>query len=215
MNRIFLITKGNHGKKVQETIQKYGEKNVLDQIWKVREDLPSIVEKDDISLPDFDSCDLILSYALHPDINLLVIDALESSEKVLLMPYEKAPLRPGYYRYDAFLVGILKPCCVVPPFKNRILSAFQEEFGTPSFAIQTENTKITNVTVERHTRCGAADFIAENLVEVSVEEAHLKAGLLAQYYCQSSKGPSGSIHDAGMVHAEAVRRALHPEKGLM
>lgn len=209
MNRIYVIIRGTYGKKVQETIEKYGKKNILCKTWELKEDLPPILEEEDITLPDFSSCDLILSYALHPDINLLIIDTLKSSEKVLLMPYTKAPLPPGYHVYDKFLVGVLKPCCVIPPFKNSILSAFREEFGTPSFTIKTDSTKkITNITVKTHTRCGAADFVAENLVGVPVKEAYQKAGLLAQYHCQSSKGPSGSIHDAGTVHAEAVKKAL-------
>lgn len=208
MNRICLITRGNAGNKIKETIEKFGKKNILCQTWEIEEDLPVILEKEDISLPDFGDCDLVLSYALHPDVNLLVVETLKNSEKVVLMPYENAPLPPGYHVYGNLLVGVLKPCCVVPPVKNRILSVFQEEFGTPSFTIETDGILITNVEVGRHTRCGAADFVAENLVGVPVKEAYQKAGLLAQYHCQSSKGPLGSIHDAGKVHAEAVKKAL-------
>lgn len=208
MNRICLITRGNAGKKIKETIEKFGKKNILGQTWEIKEDLPVILEKEDISLPDFGDCDLVLSYALHPDVNLLIVETLKDSEKVVLMPYENAPLPPGYHVYGKFLVGVLKPCCVVPPFKNRILSVFQEEFGTPSFTIETDGILITNVEVGQHTRCGAADFVAENLVGVPFKEAYQKAGLLAQYHCQSSKGPLGSIHDAGKVHAEAVKKAL-------
>lgn len=210
MNRIFLITRGPSGKKVQETIEKYGKKNILSQIWEIEEDLPSIIEEDEISLPDFSTCDLVLSYALHPDITLFIIDALRDSvsEKVLLLPSTNAPLPPGFHVYGTLLAGVLKPCCVIPPYKNRILSIFREEFGTPSFTIQKDHEVISNVTVETHTRCGAADFVAEALRGTPVDEAYQKAGLLAQYYCQSSSGPSGSIHDAGKVHAEAVKKAL-------
>lgn len=213
MNSIFLITRGHSGKKIKETIKKFGKKNILSKTWEIKEDLPPILEKDEISLPDFSDCDLILSYALHPDINLFIVETLKDTEKVLLMPYEKAPLPPGYHVYGKFLVGVLTPCCVVPPFKNRILSAFREEFGTPSFYIETDGVTITNVTVKTHTRCGVADFVAETLVGAPVKEAYQKAGLLAQYHCQSSKGPLGSIHDAGKVHAEAVEKALKMKKG--
>ena len=211
MNRIFLITRGKYGKGVQKTVEKYGKKNILTKTWEVREDLPSIVEKEDITLPDFSECDLILSYALHPDVNLLIIDA-EKSAELLLMPYQGAPLPPGYHVYDTFLLGVLKPCCVFPPFDNKVLSVFREEFGTPSFTVQTDGKTITAITVNQHTRCGAADFVAENLVGTPVEKAYQKAGLLAQYYCTSSTGPSGSIHDAGKVHAEAVKKALFKRK---
>jgi len=210
MNRIFLITRGPSGKKVQEIIEKYGKKNILSQTWEIEEDLPPIIEKDEISLPDFNTVDLVLSYALHPDITLFIIDALKdsTSEKVLLLPSTNAPLPPGFHVYGTLLVGVLKPCCVIPPYKNRILSIFREEFGTPSFTIQKDHEIITNITVENRTRCGAADFVAEALRGTPVDEAYQKAGLLAQYYCQSSSGPSGSIHDAGKVHAEAVKKAL-------
>ena len=213
MNKIFLITRGKYGKGIQEIIEKYGKKNIVSKTWEIREDLPSIIEKEDITLPDFGGCDLILSYALHPDVNAFIIDAEKSSAKVLLMPYQGAPLPPGYHVYGTFLVGVLKPCCVVPPFDNKILSVFREEFGTPSFAVLTDRNVITTITVNQHTRCGAADFVAKNLVGIPVENAYQKAGLLAQYYCRSSTGPSGSIHDAGKVHAEAVKKALSKKIG--
>ncbi|KYK31800.1 MAG: hypothetical protein AYK19_16240 [Theionarchaea archaeon DG-70-1] len=94
MNRICLITRGNAGKKIKETIEKFGKKNILGQTWEIKEDLPVILEKEDISLPDFGNCDLVLSYALHPDVNLLIVETLKNSEKVVLMPYENAPLPP-------------------------------------------------------------------------------------------------------------------------
>lgn len=214
MNRIFLITRGTHGREAQQTIEKFGKKNILSQIWEIEVDLPPILEEEDISLPDFSCCDLVLSYALHPDVNSFVVEALklEPSEKVLLMPYKNAPLPPGYHVCGRLLVGVLNPCCVIPPFKNRILSVFIEEFGTPSFHIQTDGSHITKVDVTTHTRCGTADFVAENLVGVPVHKAYTMAGLLAQYFCQSSRGPYGSIHDAGKVHAEAVKKALEKAK---
>ncbi|KYK35000.1 MAG: hypothetical protein AYK18_03970 [Theionarchaea archaeon DG-70] len=208
MNRVCLLTRGEYGTGVQEIIEKYGKKNVISQTWEMKGDLPPILEEGEISLPDFENCDLILSYVMHPDVNLDIINVLKSSEKVLLMPHHEAPLPPGYHVYGNFLVGVLSPCCVIPPFENKILSVFREEFGTPSFHITTKDGRICEVEVVRHTRCGAADFVAENLVGVPAKEAYTKAGLLAQYHCQSSKGPLGSIHDAGKVHAEAVKKAL-------
>jgi hypothetical protein len=212
MNRIFLITRGTSGKKIQETLKRFGKKNILHKTWELEPDLPAVLDEEDVRLPDFSDCNLVLSYALHPDINLFIVDALKSAEALLLMPHTKAPFPPGYHVFGSLLVGVLKPCCVIPPFKNRILTLFCEEFGTPSFSIKTDRKKIVAATVESHTRCGAADFVAENLVGVPVGEAYQKAGLLAQYYCQSSTGPFGSIHDAGKVHAEAVRKALKSNK---
>jgi hypothetical protein len=208
MNRIFLIIREKYGTGIQETIEKYGKKNILSEIWEIDEALPPILDEEDILLPDFSRCDLVLSYALHPDINLAIIETLTQTEKVLLLPYEKAPLPPRYHVYGKFLVGVLKPCCIVPPFDNRIISVFREEFGTPSFTIEPDDTVVMNAEVNCHTRCGAADFVAENLVGVPVSEACQKAGLLAQYFCKSSAGPFGAIHEAGRIHAKAVRKAL-------
>jgi hypothetical protein len=210
MNRIFLITRSSKGNKVKETLERFGRKNCLQGVWEIPDNLPSIIDEGDISFPDLSGVDLILSYALHPDVNFFLIEALRSTstEKVILMPYSGAPLPPGYHVYGNVLVGILKPCCVIPPFKNNILSEFIEEFGTPAFLIQTKDDIITEAIVMRHTRCGAADFVAEHLVGAPVGEAYERAGLFAQYYCQSSGGPSSSIHEAGRIHAEGVEKAL-------
>ncbi|MBU7036996.1 MAG: hypothetical protein HXS52_03620 [Theionarchaea archaeon] len=212
MNRVCLITRGNLGKVVKETLVTHGKKNLLAQTWDISENLPPLMENDAVELPVFCDCDLVLSYALHPDINLAVIDLLKSKRSVLLMPYSKAPLPPGYHEINSLLVGVLKPCCVIPPSKNSVIQEFRQEFGAPSFSITVHDDVITQVTVVCHTRCGDADFVAKNLVGVPAEEACQKAGLLSQYYCQSSSGPRGSIHEAGKIHAEAVRKALNIEK---
>jgi hypothetical protein len=212
MNRVCLVTRGTLGCVVKKTLETYGQKNILTQTWDIKEELPPFMEKEDIELPDFGTCDLILSYALHPDLNLAIIDLVRPRKSVLLMPYTRAPLPPGYHEIDSLLVGVLKPCCVVPPSQNPVIKEFRDEFGAPSFSIEVDNNIITHVTVTCHTRCGAADFVAENLRGIPVNEAYQKAGLLSQYYCQSSAGPLGSIHEAGRIHAEAVRKALRTAK---
>ncbi|MGC1121487.1 MAG: DUF166 family protein [Candidatus Methanofastidiosia archaeon] len=208
MNRVCLVTRGNLGRVVKKTLETYGQKNILTKTWNMKEELPPIMEKEDIGLPDFHDCDLILSYALHPDINLAIIDLVKSKKNILLMPYTRAPLPPGYHEIDSLLIGVLKPCCAVPPSQNPVIKEFREEFGAPSFSIEVDHNIITRATVACHTRCGAADFVAENLTRIPASEAYQKAGLLSQYYCQSSAGPLGSIHEAGRIHAEAVRKAL-------
>jgi hypothetical protein len=212
MNRVCLVTRGISGSVVKKTLETYGQKNILTQTWDIQEELPPLMETEDIELLDLGNCDLILSYALHPDLNLAIIDLVRKRKSVLLMPYTKAPLPPGYHEIDSLLVGVLKPCCVVPPSQNSVIKEFREEFGAPSFSIEVDHDRITHVTVTCHTRCGAADFVAENLMGIPVTEAYQKAGLLSQYYCQSSAGPLGSIHEAGRIHAEAVRKALRPSK---
>lgn len=212
MNRVCLITRGNLGAAVKKTLETYGKENVLTRTWDIKEELPPFMEKDEIELPDFYDCDLILSYALHPDINLAIINQVEPGKMVLLMPYGKAPLPPGYHRFTSLLVGVLKPCCIVPPSENPVITEFREEFGAPSFSVEVENSIITRMTVTCHTRCGGADFVAENLIGTPTTEAYQEAGLLSQYFCQSSAGPLGSIHEAGKIHAEAVRKALSFKK---
>jgi hypothetical protein len=210
MNRIFLITRSSSGNKVKEALERFGRKNKLQGTWELPADLPPIMDEEDVSLPDMTDMDVILSYALHPDVNFFLIESLKSTEKVILMPHSGAPLPAGYHVYDDLLVGVLNPCCVVPPRKNKILDEFIEEFGTPAFSIEIEEGIIRKVTVIRHTRCGAADFIAEHLVGTPADKAYTQAGLFAQYFCQSSGGPSSSIHDAGKIHAEAVKKVLPP-----
>jgi len=210
MNRILLIIRSVSSAKVKEALERFGRTNRLHRVWEISGDLPPLMDEEDISLPEMNDIDVILSYTLHPDINYFLVEQLKSSstEKVLLMPHDHAPLPPGYHVYGNLLVGVLNPCCIIPPFKNSILSEFRKEFGTPAFHIEVKDRVITDITVITHTRCGAANFVAEHLVGIPVDESYTKAGLLTQYHCQSSGGPSGSIHTAGKIHAEAVKKAL-------
>ncbi|MGD2073024.1 MAG: DUF166 family protein, partial [Candidatus Thorarchaeota archaeon] len=86
MNRIFLITRSSGGNKVKEALERFGRKNKLQGIWELPADLPPLMEEEDVSIPDMSDMNVILSYALHPDINFFLIESLKSTEKVILMP---------------------------------------------------------------------------------------------------------------------------------
>lgn len=74
--------------------------------------------------------------------------------------------------------------------------------------------KITHITVTRGAPCGATWEAALSMVNMPAEEAIIRMGLEAQFFCTAD--PAGwdpiygksPVHFAGDVHAAALKKAI-------
>lgn len=87
-------------------------------------------------------------------------------------------------------------------------------FGIPEFTVRVVGEKITNIQVIRGAPCGATWDAAQRIINLPVEEAAVRIGLEAQYFCVadpsnwdpiSGRSP---VHLAGEFHKSALNRAL-------
>lgn len=166
---------------------------------KLDEDLPPIVEKCDLPESLFE-CDVVLSYAFHPDVNLEIAERAKGL--VIIVGRDRYLRRKGV---------IVEDVCCATLRKH----PFFERFGIPEFEVEIEDGRLKNVKVLRSAPCGATFFVAERLKGVEVNRAPILAGYYAQIYpCLSTRGRGGGIHKAGKVHElaimRAIRKALHP-----
>lgn len=83
----------------------------------------------------------------------------------------------------------------------------------PEFAVKVVGGIITHIKVLRGAPCGATWDAAERVIGLSFEEAAVRIGLEAQYFCVadpsawdpiSGKSP---VHLAGEFHKSALRKA--------
>ncbi|TDA27997.1 MAG: hypothetical protein DSO00_06180 [Archaeoglobi archaeon] len=183
------------------------------KVYEVERDLPALVEnpKDYLNLPEDFRPELIVSYLLHPDLNLeLIRQASERGVKLLVI---SGGAKSGSYkqlRDEGERVGVRilwdEICCATPKIENH---PFFELFGGPEFEIEIENGIIKDVKVKRSSFCGSTYYVAEKIKGLRIEEAPSKAGYYTQIFpCVASRGLTGGIHKAARAHKRAVEKAI-------
>lgn len=87
-------------------------------------------------------------------------------------------------------------------------------FGAPEFEVAAKDGVVSRVRVVRGAPCGATWEAARKMVGLPVDEAVVRMGLEAQFFCTAD--PAGwdpiwgksPVHFAGRIHSEALRRAI-------
>ncbi len=207
--------------------KKYG-KRAVDQIskrfpvitFRLPDELPEIIdEPEEIELSDgiFDA-DVILSYALHPDVNYEIIRRAEGRNvKAVILPGgaksgSRAQLKELGEMHDVKVIWE-DVCCATPLIQDDDVSDFFSEFGLPEFDVIVENGKVKDVKVKRAAICGSTYFVAESIKGMNADEAPTKAGYFTQIYpCFASRGIDGKIHQAANIHRRQVERAIEKAK---
>jgi len=212
--KIGILLRGKYGRRAMEMIAR--RFNVVS--YELPAELPPVIdEPEEIveSIPEeVLSADILLSYALHPDINLEVIRlAAEKGARLVILPGgSKSGSRAQIKEFaDRYGIRVLWEdiCCATPYIEDEDIREFIDAYGMPEFEVEIENGVIRDVRVKRGAICGSSFFVAEKLRGVSVEEAPSKAGYFTQIYpCYASRGIDGKIHRAANVHKRAIEKAI-------
>ncbi len=182
-------------------------------VYEVERDLPALIDnpKDYLKLPEDFRPDVIVSYLLHPDLNLeLIRQASERGVKTVVI---SGGAKGGSYKQlraegEKSGVRVLwdEICCATPKIENH---PFFELFGGPEFEIEVEGGVIKDVKVKRSSFCGSTFYVAEKIKGLRIEEAPSKAGYYTQIFpCVASRGLMGGIHRAAYAHKRAVEKAI-------
>ncbi|MCX8172020.1 MAG: DUF166 domain-containing protein [Archaeoglobaceae archaeon] len=183
------------------------------KVHEIEPELPVLIEdpKKYLNLPEDFKPDLIVSYLLHPDLNLELIK--QASQRGVKLVVISGGAKSGSQKQlkdegDRFGVKVIweEICCTTPKLKD---SKFFEYFGKPEFEITVENNVIKDVKVKRSSFCGSTYYVAEKIKGLRIEEAPSKAGYYTQIFpCMASRGLQGGIHKAANAHKEAVEEAI-------
>ncbi len=214
--KVAVILRKKYGKRAVELISKKFQVVT----YRIPDELPEIIdEPEEIELPDeiFDA-DIILSYALHPDVNHELVRRAEGKKvKAIILPGgaksgSRAQLKELGEKYGVKVMWE-DVCCATPYIQDEDISEFFAEFGLPEFEVVVENGKIMDVKVKRAAICGSTYFVAENLKGMSIDEAPTKAGYFTQIYpCFATRGIDGKIHQAANIHKRQIEKAIERAK---
>jgi hypothetical protein len=220
MTVIGVITRGKYGHRLIESIKEHSDFSVVTA--DLPEFVPVFIEEPDEFLENlnFDrsvfSADLVVSYALHPDLTSAIAKlAAETGVHCLIVP--GGPSRASVTELKKISeasgmdIEVDEICCTLEP--NSCNKPFTDIFGSPVLKVRTENGKIAEVKVVKGAPCGSTWHMAKEIVGVPVKDAPPKAGLLIQHYpCRASRGDTGGIHESGELHKQALIKALENEE---
>ncbi|BDZ71610.1 DUF166 domain-containing protein [Methanobacterium petrolearium] len=184
--KISIVTDGSYGERAHATIK---EEFNCDYIMM---DAPTSTFMDEIDLPSetlaqLENADIIITYTLHPDLTLDLVDALHDKVEWIIV---------GAWRGDGFKNQLEKygnvTCpenmCDLSENGNPIFDEFVSKFGQPIVRVNCQGDKVVDVKVLRCSPCGSTRFVAEEMVGEPTETLPVRAGLRIQHYpCRAPK----------------------------
>jgi len=209
--KVAVILRKKYGRRALEQISK----KFKTVSFRLPDELPEVIdEPEKIELPEYIfNADIILSYALHPDVNYEIIRRSKGRVKYVILPGGAKSGSPYQLKKLGEEMGVKvlweDICCATPLIEDEELGEFFKSFGVPEFEIKVRNGVIEDVKVKRSAICGSSYFVAEKIKGLSVEEAPRKAGYFTQIYpCFASRGLNGGIHRAANIHKNQVEKAI-------
>lgn len=214
--KIAIVTDGPYGERAYATI-----KEEFDCDYIVME-APVSTFMDEIELPpetisQMEKADIVLTYVLHPDLTLDLVDALHDNVEWIIV---------GAWRGEGFKnqlenygnVTCPENMCDLTENGNPIFDEFVSKFGRPVVRVNCQGDKVVDVEVLRCSPCGSTHFVAEEMVGEKTETLPIKAGLRIQHYpCRAPKMRLFTDDEckkemAANFHKEAFQEALEEKK---
>ncbi|MEA1963967.1 MAG: DUF166 family protein [Candidatus Aerophobetes bacterium] len=225
---ILAVIQGKYGQRIVHNIRLHGPKNWEIEEWNAPSRFPPIIDDPEEFLPQkLPQTDLLLCLGENTGAAELIPGLAKMSQaKAVIAPIDNRDYLPDGLKNQ--IKGDLEgsgvdyafplPFCSLTEKASgdEYIKEFARYFGRPRLAITFHEGRITQITLEREAPCGSTRFIAEKLIELKIEEAEKKAGLLHHYYpCLASrkmdrKFGDSLLHKSADIAKQAVREALVP-----
>lgn len=212
MLKVVVVTDGPYGERANETISKSFECEFL------KLEPPTSIFAEEVEIPEdamrtLESGDIVITYVLHPDLTLKLVERLHDRVGWILV---------GAWRGDGFKnqveafgnVTCPETMCDLEENGNPVFDEFVSKFGRPVVELKCEDNRVKNVKVLRTSPCGATYFVAEAMLGQEIEGLPIKAGLRLQHYpCRAPKIRLFADHEckkemAANFHKYAFENAL-------
>jgi hypothetical protein len=241
--KILAIISGEYGERHVRNIQDHGPDDWQIETWQAPPVFPPFIDDPDDFLPqELSPADLILSFAEHKGAaELLPEIAKKTGAKAVLVGVDDESWLPrGLDRQLHEWLNALEVSCATPKplcsltettygvtrreiaeHNSPEIAEFARHFGKPELALEIDPEKgmITGAKVTRDAVCGCAQFAAEGLIGVSVNEAEEKAGLLHHHFpCLASMAKlphfdhDTLMHVSGQVLKDNIGKQVKPYK---
>ncbi|HHT18769.1 MAG: DUF166 family protein [Euryarchaeota archaeon] len=184
--RVAIITDDSYGERAYETI-----KEEFDSEY-ILIDPPGSAFMDEIDIsPEIinklEKFDLILSYVLHPDLALDLVEALHDKvEWIIVGAWKGEWFKNQLESYGN--VTCPENMCDLTENGNAAFDEFVSVFGKPEVRVNCQGDKVVDVEVLRCAPCGSTKFVAEAVTGESTTNLPIKVGLKIQHYpCRAGR----------------------------
>jgi hypothetical protein len=186
MIKIAIVTDGPYGERAYATIKEEFETEFV----VLEPPAGTFVEEVEIppeELEKIKSADLVITYILHPDLSLDLVDIIHSQVDWIIV---------GAWRGEGFKNQLLsygnvtcpENMCDLTENGNPTFDHFVAKFGRPVVHISCQGDRVVDIRVERCSPCGSTYFVAQELRGEKTANLPIKAGLKIQHYpCRAPK----------------------------
>lgn len=212
MLKVGIVSDGPYGERAYATIK---EKFKCDFV--VIEP-PEALFAEDVDIPKsalrkLETADIILSYVLHPDLALDLVDILHKKvDWIIVGAWRGRGFKNQLESYGN--VNCPDNMCDLEENGNPTYDQFACKFGKPLVEVDVKDGKLAGVKVIRSAPCGSTFFVGEEMIGQNLDGLPLKAGLKIQHYpCRAPKLRLFSDEDckkemAAGFHKDAFEEAL-------
>jgi hypothetical protein len=186
MLKIAVVTDGPYGDRTYDTISQEFDCDFI-EIEQPDTILMEEVEISEDALKNLKTADLIISYILHPDLVLEVVEQLHDEVGwIIVGAWRGEGFKNQLEQYDNVICP--ENMCDLEENGDPVFDEFVNNFGKPIVEIEFEGNQVTKVRVLRSSPCGSTYYVAEEMVGEEIDNLPIKAGLKLQHYpCRAPK----------------------------
>ncbi|MGB8234141.1 MAG: DUF166 family protein [Methanobacterium sp.] len=184
--KVVIVTDGPYGDRTYDIIRKEFDCEFLEL------EQPDSMFIDDIEIPSdamrkLETADLIISYILHPDLVIELVEKLHNEVGwIIVGAWRGEGFKSQLEQYEN--VNCPENMCDLEENGDYIFDEFVSKFGKPVVEIECEGNSVTVVRVLRSSPCGSTFFVADEMVGEDIKDLPIKAGLKLQHYpCRAPK----------------------------
>jgi hypothetical protein len=184
--KVVIVTDGPYGDRTYDIIRKEFDCEFLEL------EQPDSMFIDDIEIPSdamrkLETADLIISYILHPDLVIELVEKLHNKVGwIIVGAWRGEGFKSQLEQYEN--VNCPENMCDLEENGDHIFDEFVSKFGKPIVEIECEGNSVTVVRVLRSSPCGSTFFVADEMVGEDIKDLPIKAGLKLQHYpCRAPK----------------------------
>ncbi|MEN4006605.1 MAG: DUF166 domain-containing protein [Methanobacteriaceae archaeon] len=215
MLKVVIVTDGPYGERAYEYISREFETEFVEL------EQPTSMFADKIEIPEdalkqLESADLLITYTLHPDLTLNLVEMIQSKVGwIIVAAWRGKGLKNQLERFGN--VTCPENMCDLEENGNPVFDEFVAKFGRPIVKINCQGDRILDIEVVRSSLCGSTFFVAEEMIGQDLEDLPIKAGLKLQHYpCRAPKmrlfADERKKEIAANLHKEAFEEAMKKKK---
>jgi len=215
MIKIIVVTDGPYGDRTFDTICEDFETVFIEL------DEPDSMFMDDVEVPEdilteIKSADLIISYILHPDLVLEMVEEIHGDVGwIIVAAWRGEGLKNQLEAYGN--VSCPDTMCELEENGDPVYDEFVSKYGKPVVEIELEGNKVKDVHVIRSAPCGSTLYVSKEIVGEDINNLPTRAGLKVQLFpCRAPKlrlfVDECKKGLASNFHSQAFQEAIDKEK---